>query len=486
MDTESIEMADYRPPQGPVLGITLDTMWSIKDYVLSGALRSIAKDYPIVAWVSPSFFKGTAHLLAVTDSVGVTLRPFRTFTPGKAFAAICGLQKSLRYERYDVATEQVKKRRRNGTVVRARSPIANGVAAASRLIAKSPLGSPAEWLLARARRRLVPADLYADEFTHCGISMVMTTDPMKRDEDPIYFEAKRRRVPLTTLVLSWDNLTSKGIIHGNFDSVMVWNDVMREEMALLYPWYTPQQVQIVGFPRFDVYGTPFPGRFERGPFLRSLGLDPDRPVLLFASSAAGSFRAQWDVVEHICEALERQQLDRGVQLLIRCHPHDDVHETERFRGRADVAVWPDSERGLAGPLYSQLPDPDELLILSASVAHSAAVITAGSSLMLDAARADVPIVCVAYDGNHVLPLDDSVASVYGYSHQRPLHDMGATVICRSRDDLINSIRMALLQPSLQRANRARLVNRYLGGYGSSIERIRAVLSDLALVQPVVR
>lgn len=470
---------EYPIVNRPTLGLTLDSMWSIKDYVLSGALKALADDGPIVAWVPPRFLEGTRHLVAATGSRGVTIRPFRAFRPGPAFATVCKLQKSLRYERYDVATEQVLKRRRAGTVVRARGPAENGVAAIVRVVAKSRYASPAERLLARIRHRLVPSTLYTQEFTQTGVGMVMTTDPTKRDEDPVYFEAKRRRLPLTTLVLSWDHLTSKGLIHGAFDKVMVWNEVMRDETSLLYPWYRSEQIAIVGFPRFDIYRAPFAPAFERGPFLRSLGLDPSRPYLLYASSAAKAFRAQWEVAEHVCQALERNELGNGIQLLIRSHPHDDIRELERFRGRRDVSVWPEPQRGKAGTLYEQLPSADELLVLAASVAHSAAVITAGSSLMLDAARCNVPIVCVAYDGDQVLPPEDSVASVYGYSHQQPLHELGATDMCHSRQELLATIRRALTDPDRRAANRTRLVNRYLGGYGSSIERIRGVINDLA-------
>jgi hypothetical protein len=57
--------------------------------------------------------------------------------------------------------------------------------------------------------------------------------------------------------------------------------------------------------------------------------------------------------------------------------------------------------------------------------------------------------------------------------------LGATDICYSRDQLVASIKRALLDPGRQAPNRKAVVNRYLGGYASSVDRIREVLASLA-------
>lgn len=470
----------------PTLGITLDSMWSIKDYLLSGALRAIGDDFRLVAWVPPAFLEGAVKLAANTG-VEAVFEPLVRFDPSLPFSAVCKLQKSLLYERYDIETEKVHQRRKGaGGISYVRSPVAQAAGRVMGVVAKTPLAGAVDKSLQVLRRAAVPKGVYADSYAANHVDAVFTTDPVQRTEDPIYYEARRRGVPATTLVLSWDNLTSKGVIHRHFNRVMVWNEVMFQQVLTMYPEYGADRVDVVGFPRFDVYLRPFPERFQRKPFLESLGLDPSRPVVLFASSGVRGYPTQLQVLRHVLAARDAARFGEGTQVLIRCHPHDPLDEFRAFRGLRDTAVWPEARRGDAGTLFEQVPEPDELLVLGASIAHSAVVVTAGSSVTLDAARCDIPIVCIGYDGDMVLPPEDSFRTVYSYSHQRPLHALGGTTVCCSREELIDAIAGGVRDPGAMASGRARIVDRYLGGRASSIERVRVSLHRLVgLPEPAI-
>jgi hypothetical protein len=463
----------------PVLGITLDSMWSIKDYILSGALKAIGEDFELMAWVPAGFLDGVRQL-AARSGVKMAVEPFLSFEPNPVFSSVCKLQKSLLYERYDVETERINQRRRGGAgITYVRSPLAHRVSSIMRVVAKSRFAGAADLALQVLRRHSTPSGLYVNSFAANHVDALFCTNPIKRDEDPVYYEAKRRRLPTASLVLSWDNLTSKGVIHRRFDRIMVWNEVMREEVLGMYPEYRPSQVDIVGFPRFDIYLRPFPEEFQRASFLGRLGLDPSRAVILFASSGIRGYPTQIQVLQHVLAARDGGVFGGGTQVLVRCHPHDPLEPFKAFRGIPDTAVWPESRRGDKGTLFEQIPDPDELLVLGASIAHSAVVVTAGSSVTLDAARCDVPVVCIAYDGDTVLPIEDSFQTVYDYSHQRPLHAIGGTTVCRSRDELIAAVKTALKDPREKAPGRATIVERYLGGRTSSIERVCRSLRQVA-------
>ncbi len=452
-------------------------MWSIKDYLLSGALDGISKDFDVVGWVPGDLLQGTRKLSQDLGLARVSFLPFLAFDPGRTFDIACKLQKSLLYERHDVETERITQRRKNSrSVGKVRSPWLNRASRAVRLVAKSPLADPLDAALLRLRERSIPADLYSTVFERRRIDAVLTTDPTKRNEDPIYFEAKRRGIPIATLVLSWDNLTTKGIIHRGFDQVMVWNDLMRSEVLGMYPDYTEDRVHAVGFPRFDVYGRPRPPLFQRERFLAGLGLDPAKKVILLASCNSNYFRAQGQVFKHVVDSMRRGLLGSDVQALIRAHPHDPDDAYDDFRNIGGVAVWPGPER--KGVLSTQVPRPDELDVLAATIAASSVMVTAGSTVILDAALLDVPIVCIAYDGDEGLAYEDSIAKVYEFSHQKPLHGIGGTDLSRSRDEMVAAIRGALADPSVRKAERATMVSRYLGGRSSSVDRMRSVLGHL--------
>lgn len=460
------------------LGIALDTMWSVKDYLLSGALRSLAEAFRIVAWVPQPLLADSRALLRDIGLEDVELRAAVPYKASAMLNAVCALQKALLFERFDVDTERVMRTRQASASVRARSALRRFASRPIRLISKTALAPRLDAPLDAVRRGLTPTRVYRDELNRLGLDGILLTDPVRREFDGLYYEAKRLDLPVATLVLSWDNITAKGRIHAAYDRILVWNEAMRDEVLHLYPSFNARHVIAVGFPRFNVYRQALPEKFERTNFLTSLGLDPGSPVVLFANGATRSFGTQPEVIQHICGALGNGELPPQTQLLIRCHPHDDIAVYEHFRKHPRVAVWPSRDRVREATLFEQTPHADELLILAASIRHSSVCVNPGSTVMLDAALADVPIVCVAYDGDQQLPYWQSFRSCYEYSHQKAFHRQGATEVCFSREELLAAIGRSIEDPGRKAPQRAQVADFYLGGTRRSIPRVREALCGM--------
>ena len=62
--------------------------------------------------------------------------------------------------------------------------------------------------------------------------------------------ARALRIPVVFPVFSWDNLSTKGLVHVMPDLVLVWNDRQRQE-AIEDAAYSAADVMAVGAPRFD-------------------------------------------------------------------------------------------------------------------------------------------------------------------------------------------------------------------------------------------
>jgi hypothetical protein len=460
--------------------MTLDSMWSVKDYLLSGTIARLAEEYHVTCWVPLELLEGTRRLAEELALADVAFRAAPVATPSRLYDAMCGLQKSLLFERHDIDTERVMRLRQSGPSVRARSPARRAAGWLIRALAKSPLAPAFDHAFDRWRSRLARDPQSDRELDAIVPDALFITDPVRREYDPLFFEARRRGVRTICLVLSWDNVTSKGRINSGFDRILTWNESMRADVLKLYPRQPKATVEVVGFPRFDVYRRDLPPEFAREPFMRSIGLDPAHPYIFFANGSTTSFRAQPDIVEHLCAAIDSDEFDPGTQLLVRCHPHDDVSLYAHFRGRKRVVVWPD-ERRLEGrkTLFELPPRADELLTLAASVRHSAVCVNPGSTVMLDAAIADVPVVSVAYDGDRTLPYWQSFRSCYEYTHQQQFHAFDATQFANDRTEMIRAIVAALDNPDARRAERARAAAHFVGSREQgSIERLSAAVHAL--------
>ena len=84
-------------------------------------------------------------------------------------------------------------------------------------------------------------------------------------------------------VASWDNLTSKGLVRVLPDHVVVWNEAQKREAATLHG-VPADRVRVTGAQLFDRWFTTTPSR-SREEFCATVGLDPEKPFLLYVGSS---------------------------------------------------------------------------------------------------------------------------------------------------------------------------------------------------------
>lgn len=152
--------------------------------------------------------------------------------------------------------------------------------------------------------------------------------------------AKRLGVRTAFPVLSWDNLTTKGVARDVPDLVLVWNEVQAEEARTLQG-IEADRIRVCGASSWDDW---FDRRAERTreEFCRTVGLRPDRPFVLYVGSSWWVIGDEVDFVRRWLAALRaRGGLLADAGILVRPHPQRNSSEW----GGAEiddpqVAVWP--------------------------------------------------------------------------------------------------------------------------------------------------
>ena len=175
----------------------------------------------------------------------------------------------------------------------------------------------AQW----ADRRLPAAQDVPELIAAEAPDAVAAVGVMRAPEFVEHLKAARAAGVSTAIwVQSWDNLSSKGLLHFVPDRVFVWNATQRAELER-YHGIPADRVSITGAQSFDHW---FNGErpASREDFCRRYGLDPERPIVLYLVSSRG--------VEPSPETFFREWLDAirasgdprlaGASVVVRPHP----------------------------------------------------------------------------------------------------------------------------------------------------------------------
>jgi hypothetical protein len=201
--------------------------------------------------------------------------------------------------------------------------------------------------------------------------------------------AKALGIPTVAAIASWDNLTTKGLVRGDPDAVVVWNEAQLREAVELHG-IPPERIVITGAYPFDKWFARSPSRTSQE-FKREVGLPDDAPYVLFVGSTA-SIRAPDAEQRFVCEWLQAlrgapDQRLREVSVLVRPHPYNSEHWSEGDLTRfGPAAVWPNVGRW---PLSDSERDD-----YFDSLFHAAAVVGVNTSAMIEAAILGRPVLTV--------------------------------------------------------------------------------------------
>jgi len=154
--------------------------------------------------------------------------------------------------------------------------------------------------------------------------------------------ARRLGIKSVLGVGSWDHLTTKGLIHEIPDRVLVWNEAQKREAIALHG-VPADRVVVTGSQAYDHWFSTKPA-LDRAGFCRKVGLDPERPMVLYLCSSPFIAPHEVGFVRSWMTAIRRSSDERlrGVSLLVRPHPQnaaqwENVDLAAEFE---HAALWP--------------------------------------------------------------------------------------------------------------------------------------------------
>jgi hypothetical protein len=228
----------------------------------------------------------------------------------------------------------------------------------------------------------IPSDPAIDALLHQEQPDVLVITPLIKlaSQQPEFVKSARRLgIPVVFPVFSWDNLSTKGLVHVQPDSVLVWNARQRAEAVEMHQ--VPYgRVEVTGASRFDEFFA-MTARSTRDEFCQQYRLDPRQPIVSYLCSSEFVAGHEFDFVQRWIGEIRQAPTLRQCNVLIRPHP----------RRIKSWKAYQASQPGIAVSMPQGM-NGDQLLF--DTVHHSAAIVGLNTSAELEAGIVGRPVLTV--------------------------------------------------------------------------------------------
>jgi hypothetical protein len=275
-------------------------------------------------------------------------------------------------------------------------------------------------------------------------------------EVPLLRTAVRHRVLSVAVDPSWDNFTNKILPVRRVDRLVVWNELMKRQASELHG-YRPGEIRIAGVPHWDLYFRADEVT-SRETFFARIGADPSRKLVTLTTTPAELYAHYSHVLRVMIDAMNGGRWPFASQILVRVHPRDDIARYTAFADVPHVIVEKpfrptvSSNDGLSVDITA-----DSQRHLADTMRYSDVVVQVASTIAIEAAIFDTPVVNVSFDGVEPAEWTRSARRYLRFTHFADIVRQGAVYLAESPELLVDGVARYLADPTLDTEGRRRVV-----------------------------
>jgi len=320
--------------------------------------------------------------------------------------------------------------------------------------------------LVRIQNRFIPhPNLYADLFDSHMPDLIIASTAGWRLDRYLLREATQHNVPTMAAIVGWDNPSSYAVPGAPMDYATCWSQLQKDELIFGSDW-DPERVHIGGIPSYDGYFRK-EWLLSKEDYFKLHRLDRNRKLISYACSFV-HFAPNYPNVEALAKLVSSDSLAEPSQLLIRLHPSHfqdkpKIFVEERERIFALESKYPNvhvvKPVALGGSLgYYGGEDMDEK---SSMMAHSDVLVTVYSTMVVETAIHDTPIVAAVIDvpggWNKLKKYSLSLKKIGSWPTHKRFRDAKAGRVANNEKELCEVINLYLKNPGLDAAERRKFI-----------------------------
>lgn len=312
-----------------------------------------------------------------------------------------------------------------------------------------------------------PDKLYGHFFDKYKPDLVFSTSILHPVDTAFVKEARRRKIKAIGMPKSWDTL-DKYFLRVLPDKLIVQNNSIKKILTKEQDVFGGN-IDVCGFSQFDIY-TRSNIPTSREEFLTKLKLDPKRRVIFFGSG--GCYGPNDDIIaEALSEFVNSHEIIYPSSLIIRAHllkRKTNIGRFNKFENCPNVFIDDYVEKHSNYDVFKK----EGMRHLSELLYYSDVTINPASTLTLDAACLNKPVICVAFKN---APKKEYY---HNTSYYKRVIATGGVRIANSSEELKELINQYLSKPFLDAGGREKLRNEMCYRVdGQSGERIANFLTN---------
>src|SRR3989344_4729776 len=256
------------------------------------------------------------------------------------------------------------------------------------------------------------------------------------NEFPLLRAAKRKGIKTLGMISSWDNFYSKTFLRVQPDALLVQTEYLKS-LAHQLADYPLEKITVTGVPQYDRYFKKTE-IVQRSEFIKGLGGDPDKKLILYAFSGKLGIDVDFDILDILSRALQEGRIPNSAQILVRPYPKNDFSPERVFKIKKRYGFLVRQVAGHVGAGKDNWEFEEEsLALLGNTLAHSDIIITMYSTFFIEGAIFNKPLIAVAFDGRHKRAYWNSSRRFFDWNHLADIKKSGGISIARSEEELIN-------------------------------------------------
>jgi len=311
-----------------------------------------------------------------------------------------------------------------------------------------------------------------DLFNKYDPDILFSTILMNPIDIAVIREAKKRKIRTVGMVRSWDNLTTYGFLRIIPDKLFTQNEFVKENVISRH-CVSEESVVVVGIPHYDLYSDDSLIK-TRQKFFKKMNLDPDKKLILYAAIGDFLFQKEGEIAQVFEDLIEEGSVNYPSQVIFRAHPSFSS-PLNRMKNLKHVIGDKATEIKRGDIMERSMTDGDMKHLIN-SLYHADLVVTAGSTMMIDAVMFDKPVITVAFDGKSKVPFWFSCARFHDYfTHIVDLLKTKGVRVVKDQNELAQSINYYLEDPNIDKVGREKIVARFaacpVGGSGKYMAEV---------------